>query len=80
MASVDIHVHPLASIKWDRISALCGPLVNARPAADHDNGQPPAEPYGLQITDPDGEIHLYVLDEEGKQGLLRQMTSGVIVP
>ncbi len=32
------------------------------------------------MTDPDGETHIYVFTEDGKQVLLRELTGGVIVP
>lgn len=44
------------------------------------NGDGPVKLMGLAFTDVDGESHVYVLDETGKQELIKRLTGGLVVP
>lgn len=39
-----------------------------------------AEMPGIAFTDPDGEVHIYVLDDEGRGRLVQQLTGGIVMP
>jgi hypothetical protein len=74
-------VHPPgARIFWQPARAACPDMsfqVNAPPA----NGRDPEEAMALSFVDPrDGEAHVFLFTEEGRQNLLRLLTAGVIVP
>jgi hypothetical protein len=43
----------------------------------NDSGE---EPMGLAFIDPDGEVHVYVFTEDGRQNLLGQLTGGLVLP
>ncbi len=81
MAAISVHIHPYSNIRWGKYADLAGDIVRiGLPDAAVGNGAPPGEPLALAMTDPDGETHIYVFTEDGKQVLLRELTGGVIVP
>ncbi len=47
-----------------------------------EDGEPTDDPdlQGLAMVDDDGEVHIYVLNDERREGLLRQLTSGIVLP
>lgn len=84
MAAIGLHIHPQANIRWGKLEEIAGNIVTFHSTAPGtpENGQPPEpiEPHALAMTDPDGEVHVYVFTDEGKQALLSALTGGVIVP
>ena len=61
-----------------------GPLSELAPEITLRDGQgDQIDPQALQLTSGDGvnsEANLYVLDDGGKEALLRLLTGGVIIP
>lgn len=76
MAALRRTVHPRADIGWAPLKQLCPDikLELTRPDGKTE------EPWGLLFTDPDGEQHVYVFAEQGRQNLLRHLTGGLILP
>jgi hypothetical protein len=73
MAGANIRIHPEANIRWGNFKDLAGDLIQARSADD-------SEVFGLAMTDPDGETHVYIFSEEGRQNLMQQLTGGIVIP
>lgn len=38
-----------------------------------------ADANGLAFADADGETHVYVLDADGKTGLVKMLTGGIVI-
>lgn len=69
MAAFTRSVHPATQVEW-------GPLARFAPDVHYDTD---VQPMGLAFIDPDGEAHIYVFDENGRQALLQQLTGGIIL-
>ena len=83
MAGSTLKVHIVSNMRWAPLKELAGyiaddvaPLVQPEVA----NGDGPVIPMGLAFTDPDGEAHVYVLDDAAKQALVKKLTGGVVLP
>ena len=74
MAGFRRTVHPQADIVWGKMADIAPDIVVNQPDA---NG---SEAMGLAFMDPDGEQHVYVFSDLGRENLIRQLTGGVIVP
>lgn len=82
MASRAIHVHRAHHCKFAPIEELVGVAdIKAIAQADPGGGQPTEIPLnGLAFTDADGETHVYVLADEERQIVIRQLTGGIVLP
>lgn len=67
-------VHPSASISFAPLAMLCPDIT----ITDNSNGDTQVGTQALCFVDPDGEAHVYVLNDEGLKGL-RAMLSGLEV-
>ena len=81
MAGASVKVHLISNMTYKPLEQLIGffgddikAMVNAG-----DNGQKP-KLYGLAFDDPDGEAHIFVMTDDGKQNLIRKLTGGLVVP
>lgn len=77
MAGITRKVHMVSQVEWgpvDRYAADLG--IRTEP----ENGGEPEVPKALRFLDPDGEAHIYLFSDEGRQLLIRQLTGGLIVP
>jgi hypothetical protein len=80
MASINIHVHPHSNFAFAPLEELVGVLDIKETNVD-DNGTGEPEPVkGLAFIDGDGEGHVYVLTERGRQKLIAQLSGGIVVP
>jgi hypothetical protein len=68
-------VHPRANFVWGRIGEL---VPDLKVGAVDEQGQP-VEFHALALTDPDGEVHVYLFNEEGRQKLVAALTGGVVI-
>jgi hypothetical protein len=77
-----IHIHRPVAVAFDPIGELVGVAgIRAVIPADSGGGMPTEVPLsGLAFTDADGETHVFVMDDEVKQIVLRHLTGGVILP
>ena len=83
MAGSQLKVHVVSRMSWKPLDDLAGFIaddVTRMVQPESGNGAAPPKLMGLAFTDPDGESHVYVLDEAGKQQLLKQLTGGLVVP
>lgn len=71
MASVTRSVHPQSGVLW-------GPLAQIAPdvGIKFDGDE---EPMALAFVDPDNETHIFLFTEDGRKGLVKQLTGGIIV-
>lgn len=83
MAGAQLKVHVISNMKFQRLEELVGWIADdvraTINAPAERNGDRP-KLMGLAFTDPDGESHVYVFTDEGKQNLIRQLTGGLVVP
>lgn len=80
-ATIQIHVH--AAIAVAPIDELVGVArVKLTKPADDGGGVPEEVPLkGLAFTDiQTGETHIYVLTDEGRENLIRNLTGGIVLP
>jgi hypothetical protein len=75
MAGITRKVHMQSNYAFDSIDSFA-PYLGIRQPPDGNGGEPVA-PKALAFTDPDGETHVYVFSEEGRQGLIRALTGGI---
>lgn len=80
MASIDLHVHAQSSFVFAPLEQLVGVLDVTDKEAEAANGGEPTTVKGLAFIDNDGEGHVYVLTENGRQKLIAQLTGGVVIP
>jgi hypothetical protein len=72
MAGLKRTVHPQSNIVWAELKTLA-PDIEIQIEGE-------TEPMALGMVDPDGETHVYVFSETGREALLRQLTGGIVVP
>jgi hypothetical protein len=81
MAGISRFVHPQSAIEYGRVDTIAADL-RLRFQETPTNGSDPGEEYepkALWFTDPDGETHVYPLDEMGRQKLLEKLTGGIVI-
>jgi hypothetical protein len=77
MAGLERKVHMVSGVEWGPIDKFAPDLgIRTTP----ENGGDPEVPKALCFADPDGERHVYVFSEEGRLGLIKQLTGGLVVP
>jgi hypothetical protein len=70
-----IHVHPRAKFQWGEGDELApGFGIDAR---DADGAKVPV--YAVKFSDPDGEEHVFLFSEDGKERFVAAATGGVIL-
>jgi len=75
-----VKIHVQAAFKYGPLEQLVG-VLDVQASVRSANGQERAQLFGLAMIDQaDGEAHVYVFTEEGKQALLRTLTGGIVVP
>lgn len=81
VAGLNRSIHPVANIAWAPLSQIAPDVgIHSTPAIENGDGKP-EEPMALAFTDPqDGETHVYVFTQQGKENLMRTLTGGIIVP
>lgn len=79
MGSVGIHVHQESSFLYGPVEDMVG-MFDIKVSATAENGGAPEQPKGLAFVDSDGESHVYILSESGRQKLVAQLTGGIVLP
>lgn len=79
MAAIALRIHPQTTFRYAPLEELTGDVVRLTAVSPEGNGQP-VELFGIACQDPDGEINVFAIDDDGKRALIQQMTHGVIVP
>lgn len=77
MAGITRKVHMVTSVEWGPVDRFA-PDLGIR--LETENGGEPEAPKALRFLDPDGEAHVFMFDESGRQALIKQLTGGLIVP
>jgi hypothetical protein len=77
MAGFTRKVHMVSKFEYGSIDQVA-PDLGIRQQAGDNGGQ--VTPKALWFTDPDGECHVFVFSEEGRQALVRKLTGGLVVP
>ena len=80
MAGLSRTIHPASRHNFGPLATIAPDVSLRLPAAADGNGGGPEEPQALAFTDPDGETHVYLFDEAGKQRLVQTLTGGIIIP
>lgn len=77
MAGIVRKVHMVTSVEWGPVDRFAADLtIRTQP----ENGGEPEAPKALRFLDPDGEAHVFLFDEDGRQALIKQLTGGLVIP
>lgn len=81
MAGATLKVHLVSEMAFKPLEELVGFLAEDAVAmvGPGEDGQP-QKLYGLAMNDPDGEAHIYVFSDAGKQRLIGKLTGGLVIP
>jgi hypothetical protein len=73
MAGYTRKIHPATNFVFDKLAKL---VPDAQVHASDEHGHE-VEMMALVCIDPDGESHVYPVDDAGKQALVRILTGGI---
>jgi hypothetical protein len=79
MAGITRTIHPVSNFVWAPLAKIA-PDMQLSPAPGGNGHSPDDPPQGLLFVDPDGETHIFVFGEEGRQKLLAALTGGIVLP
>jgi hypothetical protein len=73
-------VHLATSMTWAPMSQLAPDVqLQVETPRGGDPSLKPPEVHGLCFADPDGVAHIYVLDDQGREALMKQLTGGLVL-
>lgn len=78
MAGFTRKVHMVSKFEYGSIDQVAPDLgIRSQPDGNGGGGE---APKALWFTDPDGETHVFVFSDEGRQALIKKLTGGLVVP